>query len=80
MHDHDHDRPPQVITLRTLSACPDRVTCPGFYRLAGRPGIYQIGKRVNDSAEIAALAPHTGADEVVTWAPDELYRDLYPEV
>lgn len=70
------DRPPRVITLRTLAGCPDRWTCPSTQRLEGVPGIIQIGKKITDPAHLAALAPHMGADEVALWQPDELYPEV----
>jgi hypothetical protein len=75
MTDRD-DRPLRVTTLRTLSDCPDRLTCPSLHRLEGRPGIYQIGKKVTDPAARAALAPLMAADEEITWVPDELYPEV----
>lgn len=70
------DRPPRVITLRTLADCPDRLTCPGVHRLEGVPGIFQIGKKVTDPAHRAAFAPHMDVDETVLWQPDELYPEV----
>ena len=70
----------EIETLRTIdgddvvhTVCNDGRTCVGLHALADRPGRdYYVLKRVDDPAEMAALAPLAAADEVIGWAPSRL--------
>ena len=72
------DQKIEIVTLRTTSECPDRVTCPAVHRVVDRPGRFIVGKRVTDPQLRAAFAPLMAADEELTWTPDGLLPEVDP--
>lgn len=72
------DRKIEITTLRTLANdCPDNIDCPSINKIADRPGRrYVVLKQVTDPAEQAALAHLVGPDELVGWAPDQLFEEV----
>jgi hypothetical protein len=75
------DRKIEVTTLRTLAGddehCPDNNVCPSIHVLDHQPHRrYLVLKRVTDPAERAALAHLVGDDELVGWAPEELFPEV----
>jgi len=62
----------EITTLATLAGtadCTDRYTCPAVHALDTRTDVYHLVVKadavVTDPAELAALAPHLGKDEIV---------------
>lgn len=71
------DRKIKITTLRTTNSCPDIRSCPGIHQIADRPGRrYVVLKRVTDPNEVAAFASRVADDEVLGWAPDELFTEV----
>jgi hypothetical protein len=68
----------EITTLRTLTGtdlCADRRTCPGIHALGDRPGRkYVVLKRVTDADEVAAFSSYLADDEILGYAPDELFE------
>ena len=64
-----------VTTLRTVQ-CYDEPDCPGFHRIAERPGkLYGVATLCTDAAVVEALGDNVGSGELLWEMPD-----LIPEV
>ena len=64
-----------VTTLRTVT-CKDDPKCPGFHRIAERPGkLYGVATPCTDAAVVEALGDNVGSGELLWEMPD-----LIPEV
>lgn len=72
-----HDEPVHIETLRTTSACPDRISCPAVRRTNLLPGGKLMqGKKIPDEVRAALVAMGMPPDEDAVWQPDELIPEV----